>query len=405
MLDLNQEEKPIDVATVITRLQDIQELNSVGGVDYIMHLTDLAISSANSVHYITILKEKALLRRLIEVSEKIKQRSYQGQHDPIDVLNEAESLILKVSRDRKVSEFKNSKEVLDELIDRINQLKEKSGLTGVPSGFQYLDDITNGFQDSDLIIVAARPSVGKTAFALNIASNAAIRFEKSVALFSLEMPSIQLATRMLAAKSGVEINRIRTGRFLTNKDWTGIDQAKSQIETSKIYIDDSPTIKVNEIFAKCRKLKADKGLDLVVIDYLQLIAPTVSKGDNRQLEVSEISRSLKLMARELNIPVVALSQLSRNVEKNRERKPILSDLRESGAIEQDADIVMFLHYDKDSESNKAYEENPSKDALKEIELIIAKHRNGATGNLFFAFKPSINMFYLKDRTFNRKAED
>ena len=230
------------------------------------------------------MKEKALLRRLIEVSEKIKQRSYQGQHDPIDVLNEAESLILKVSRDRKVSEFKNSKEVLDELIDRINQLKEKSGLTGVPSGFQYLDDITNGFQDSDLIIVAARPSVGKTAFALNIASNAIIRFEKSVALFSLEMPSIQLATRMLAAKSGVEINRIRTGRFLTNKDWTGIDQAKSQIETAKIYIDDSPTIKVNEIFAKCRKLKADKGLDMVVIDYLQLIAPTVSKGDNRQLK-------------------------------------------------------------------------------------------------------------------------
>ena len=192
-------------------------------------------------------------------------------------------------------------------------------MTGVPSGFQYLDDITNGFQDSDLIIVAARPSVGKTAFALNIASNAAIRFEKSVALFSLEMPSIQLATRMLAAKSGVEINRIRTGRFLTNKDWTGIDQAKSQIETAKIYIDDSPTIKVNEIFAKCRKLKADKGLDMVVIDYLQLIAPTVSKGDNRQLEVSEISRSLKQMARELNIPVVLClnyQEMWKKIEKN-----------------------------------------------------------------------------------------
>lgn len=404
MVDLNQEDKPTDVATVVTRLQDIQELNSVGGIDYIMHLTDLAISSANAVHYITLLKEKALLRRLIEVSEKIKQRSFEGQHDPIDVLNEAESMILRVSRDRKVSEFKNSKEAFDELIDRINQLKEKSGLTGVPSGFSYLDGITNGFQESDLIIIAARPSVGKTAFALNVASNAATKANKTIALFSLEMPSIQLATRMLAANSKVEIHKIRNGRSLSNKDWRNIDQARSKLSDSNIFIDDSPTIKVNEIFAKCRKLQADHGLDLIIIDYLQLIAPSVSKGDNRQLEVSEISRSLKQMARELKVPVIALSQLSRNVEKNKERKPILSDLRESGAIEQDADIVMFLHYDRDSETNKLYEESENKDMEKEIELIIAKHRNGATGNLFYSFKPSINLFMAIDRNRNKIEE-
>ncbi len=392
MLDLNQERKPTDVATVITRLQDIQELNSIGGVDYIMHLTDLAISSANSVHYITMLKEKALLRRLIEVSEKIKKQSFERQHEPMDVLNEAESLILKVSRDRKVSEFKSSKEALNELIDRINQLKEKSGMTGVPSGFTYLDNITNGFQQSDLIIVAARPSVGKTAFALNVACNAATTYQKTVALFSLEMPSIQLATRMMAAESRVEIHKIRVGRDLSNEDWFKMDQARTALSKANVFIDDSPTIKVNEIFAKCRKLKDEQDLDLIIVDYLQLIAPSVSKGDNRQLEVSEISRSLKQMARELNVPVIALSQLSRNVEKQKERKPILSDLRESGAIEQDADIVIFLHYDKDSEANKGVEEMPTKDTLKEIELIIAKHRNGATGNFMLSFKPSINLF-------------
>ncbi len=400
MIDLNNERKPTDVATVITRLQDIQELNSVGGVDYIMHLTDLAISSANAVHYITMLKEKALLRKLIEVSEQIKKKSFESQHEPIDVLNEAESLILKVSRDRKVTEFKNSKEAFDELIDRINLLKEKSGMTGVPSGFEHLDNITNGFQESDLIIVAARPSVGKTAFALNVASNAAVKYNHSVALFSLEMPSIQLATRMMASESKVEIHKIRTARNLNNDDWFKMDQARTRLSNAKIYIDDSPTIKVNEIFAKCRKLQKDQGLDMIIVDYLQLIAPSVSKGDNRQLEVSEISRSLKQMARELKIPVVALSQLSRNVEKNKERKPMLSDLRESGAIEQDADIVIFLHYDKDSEANKGVEDMPSKDTVKEIELIIAKHRNGATGGFPLSFKPSINHFLTIKKIIN-----
>ena len=397
MLDLNQEDKPTDVATVITRLQDIQELNSVGGVDYIMHLTDLAISSANSVHYITLLKEKALLRRLIEVSEKIKKRSYEGQYEPLDVLNEAESLILKVSRDRKVSEFKNSKETFDELIERIHTLREKGGMTGVPSGYKYLDNITNGFQNGDLIIVAARPSVGKTAFALNIASNAAIRYQKNVAVFSLEMPAIHLAMRMLSAKSTVESEKIRTGRNLTNEDWAKIDQAKSQLEKAGIFIDDSPIIKVNDIFAKCRKLQADHGLDMIIVDYLQLIAPSVSKGDNRQLEVSEISRSLKQMARELNVPVVALSQLSRNVE-GRDRNPILSDLRESGAIEQDADVVMFLHRPKNKTED--VDESLPKDDLQDILLIIAKHRNGAIGELLLAFKSSINAFYTKETRYN-----
>ncbi|MGI6608020.1 MAG: replicative DNA helicase [Erysipelotrichaceae bacterium] len=401
MLDLNHEEKPVDVATVVTRLQDIQELNSVGGVDYIMHLTDLAISSANSRHYITNLKEKSLLRRLIEVSERIKQRSYQGQHDPIDVLNEAESLILSVSRDRKTTEFKNSKETFDELIERINELKDKSGLTGVASGFGFLDNITNGFQKGDLIIIAARPSVGKTAFALNIASETATKYDSTVALFSLEMPAIHLAMRMMAANSSVEISKLRKGRGIENDEWGRIDVAKNRLEKAKIFIDDSPTIKVNEIFAKCRKLKDNQKLDLIIIDYLQLIAPSVSKGDNRQLEVSEISRSLKQMARELEVPVIALSQLSRTVEKGKDRRrPILSDLRESGAIEQDADIVMFLHQAKEKENNKS----SSKEKEREIELIIAKHRNGPTGSLLFSFETPINRFYAKMRT-NIEEED
>ena len=402
MKDLNQENKPIDVATVITRLQDLQELNKVGGLDHIMHLTDLAISSANSVHYITTIKEKALLRRLIEVSEKIRQKSYEGQYDPLDVLNEAESMILKVSRDRKVTEFKNSKETFNELIKRIHLLREKGGMTGVPSGFTFLDNITNGFQDGDLIIIAARPSVGKTAFALNIASNTAIRYDRKVAVFSLEMPAIHLAMRMMAAKGNVEIRKLRTGKNLGNEDWGRIDEAKGQLEKAGIFIDDSPTIKVNDIFAKCRKLQSDHGLDLIIIDYLQLIAPSVSKTENRQLEVSEISRSLKQMARELKVPVIALSQLSRSIEMGRERKPMLSDLRESGAIEQDADLVMFLHRKIDKKKDE--DDSAAKNLVKEIELIIAKHRNGATGELLFSFGSPTNAFHTKETLETRDYE-
>ncbi len=392
--DLNSEGKPTDVTSVITRLTDLQILNQVGGADYILHLADVAISSANCEYYITSIKEKSLLRKLIEVSETIKMKSFEGQYDAFEVLNEAESLILKVSRERKTSEFKTSKETFEQLIENITYLQQHHEMTGVPSGFKYLDNITNGFQKSDLIILAARPSVGKTAFALNLASNAATRHNKNVAIFSLEMPAVQLASRMLAAKSTVDSNKLRTGKGITNDDWAKIDEARNMLQNSGLFIDDSSTIKVNDIFAKCRKLKEDQGLDMIIIDYLQLIQPSTSKGDNRQLEVSEISRQLKQMARELDVPVIALSQLSRSVEKNK-GEPMLSDLRESGAIEQDADIVMFLHRVK-KEEKEAEEEQAEANPLQEIKIIIAKHRNGAIGKLPLAFEGRINAFYTKE---------
>ena len=386
IVSLNEEKKPTDVASVITRLTDLQQLDNIGGVDYIMHLTDVAITSANSAYYITSIQEKALLRKLIEVSENIKKKSYEDQYNAADVLNEAESMILKVSRDRKTTEFKTSKDAFDEVIANIMKLQKTGGMTGVPSGYKYLDNNTNGFQNGDLIIVAARPSVGKTAFALNIASNAAVTYNKTIALFSLEMPVLHLTNRMLSAKSGVDSDKIRTGRYLLNSDWARIDEAKGKLEKAKLYMDDSSSIKVNDIFSKCRKLKETDGLDMVIVDYLQLIQPSTSKSDNRQQEVSEISRSLKQMARELDVPVIALSQLSRAVE-SKDRDPQLSDLRESGAIEQDADVVIFLHREK-----KATEEENEDDNQRVIKVIIAKHRNGSIGSIELAFDNATNAF-------------
>lgn len=396
---LQSENKPVDSTSLITRLADLQQLNSVGGADYISHLTDMAISATNSEYYIEIIKEKSLLRKLIEVTDRIKKKTFEGQYDALDVLNEAESEILKVSRERKTTDFKTSKETFNEAIKQINYLSQHKGMTGVPSGYEYLDKMTNGFQKGDLIILAARPSVGKTAFALNVASNAATRYDKTIALFSLEMPAIQLANRMLSAKSTVDSDKIRKGSGLSNDDWGKLDIAKNTLEKAKIYIDDSSVIKVNDIFAKCRKLQADEGLDMIIIDYLQLIAPsTSSRSDNRQNEVSEISRSLKSMARELNVPVIALSQLSRNVERDKSRGPQLSDLRESGAIEQDADIVMFLNRGKEAEENSEV-----RNSLNDIQVIIAKHRNGAIGNLVLAFDSKTNAFYTKEFNQNEEA--
>lgn len=390
VLALVQENKPVDVTSVTTRLTDLQQLANVGGAEYILHLTDVAITSANSDYYIQTIKEKALLRQLIEVSESIKTKSYEGQYDANDVLNEAQRLIDQVSRQRRTTPFKNSKETFDEVIKNLNYLSSNDDITGVLSGYKYLDNITNGFQKGDLIIIGARPAVGKTAFALNLCVNAAVRGGKSVALFSLEMPYTQLGNRMLSAKSSVDSNKIRTGRNLTNEDWAKIDEAKSKLEKAKIFIDDSSMIKVNDIVAKCRKLKADEGLDMIIIDYLQLITASTTRNDSRALEVGEISRGLKQMARELDVPVIALSQLSRNVESAK-REPQLSDLRESGSIEQDADIVMFLHRD----NNEKEDDNQDKQ-FEDLKVIIAKHRNGSVGYLWLAFDNVTNAFFTKE---------
>ncbi|MDO4378196.1 MAG: replicative DNA helicase [Erysipelotrichia bacterium] len=401
ILELRKENKPIDVNMVITRLTDLQQLDAVGGAEYILHLTDVAISGSNSEYYLSNIKEKSLLRKLIEVCENIRVKCYEGQYAPLDVLNEAESLVTKISRERKTGEFVNSKDAFAEVIQRINYLQTHQEITGVPSGYTYLDQVTNGFQNSDLIIIAARPSVGKTAFALNIAVNAATRADKTIAVFSLEMPVIQLAMRMLAAKASVESDKLRTGKYITNQDWAKIDEAIDKLGKANIYMDDSSSTKINDIFAKCRKLKQENGLDMIIIDYLQLVTPSVNRGDNRQQEVAEISRALKQLARELNVPVIALSQLNRSVERGERGKyPQLSDLRESGAIEQDADIVMFLHRDNEKNQN---EDGTRKD-IQDIKVIIAKHRNGGLANIDLAFDSKFNAFYTKQYSGDENEE-
>lgn len=395
ILALQNENKPIEVNSVITRLSDLQQLDSIGGAEYILHLSDVAISGSNSEYYLSILKEKALLRKMIEVCEKIRVKCYEGQYAPFDVLNEAETLITQISRERKTTELTKSQDAFNELINRINYLQENQQMTGVPSGFQYIDKITNGFQQGDLVIIAARPSVGKTAFALNLAVNASVRFSKKIAIFSLEMPVIHLAMRMLSATASVDSEKIRTGKYISNQDWAKIDEAVGKLKNAQLFMDDSSAIKINEIFAKCRKQQQETGLDMIIIDYLQLVTPSVSRGDNRQQEVSEISRSLKQLARELKVPVIALSQLSRSVEKGEKGKlPQLSDLRESGAIEQDADVVMFLH--RDNKDN--FNEDGSRKEDQTIKVIIAKHRNGSLANIDLAFESKYNAFYTKQNT-------
>ena len=390
IMTLQEEKKPIDSTTVMTRLTDLQQLNSVGGAEYFSHLTDVAISATNSEYYIDTIKEKALLRRLIEVAEKIKSKAYEEQYDPADVLAEAEGEILKISRERKTSDFTTSSAAFDAAIDALRERSRDTRRTGVESGYEALDRFTNGFQKGELTILAARPAVGKTALALNFAVNAALK-GKTVALFSLEMSVNQLANRMLACKSAVESDKIKTGQRLTNDDWAKIDSARDQLSRSNLYIDDSSFVKVNDIMAKCRKLQSENGLDLVIIDYLQLISSTNSRSDNRQQDIAEISRNLKILARELNIPVIALSQINREVEKAK-REPVLADLRESGAIEQDADIVMFIHKPTSEVSDEEKEELSD---VVDLKIIVAKQRNGATGSLWLAFDKKTNTFYNK----------
>lgn len=382
--------KPIDPTTLITRLSDTEELSLVGGADYIVSLCDSAISSANIVEYINIVQNKAYARRIILAAEEIVNEGFDGTLELDELIDSAEKRILDVTRKRKASNFKSSGMVVRDVINEIAALRgAKNHLTGIDTGYVDLDRITNGFQRGDLIILAARPSMGKTAFALNVALNSAERNDGAVAIFSLEMPAEQLMRRMLSAKSSIEGNKLRTGYFKNDEEFNRLNEAATEMAATKLFIDDSAVVKISDIFSKCRKLKNEHGLDLVLIDYLQLIAGSGKHSDNRQQEVSDISRSLKALARELNVPVIALSQLSRSVETRNDKRPMLSDLRESGAIEQDADIVMFLYrddyYEKDEEKKNADQ--------VETELDIQKHRNGAVGKIRLQFHKSVNAFY------------
>lgn len=384
MLDLSEKGEPVDLITVTAELANQQILEELGGVSYLSDLANSVPTAANIEYYAKIIEEKSILRRLIRTATTIATEGYSYEEELEDLLSEAERKILEVSQRKNSGAFQSIKDVLVEAYDSIEVLHNRKGdVTGIPTGFADLDRITAGFQRNDLIIVAARPSVGKTAFALNIAQNVATKTDENVAIFSLEMGAQQLVMRMLCAEGNIDAQRLRTGK-MTEDDWKKLTMAMGSLSNAGIYIDDTPGIKVNDIRAKCRRLKQEQGLGMILIDYLQLIQGSGGRSENRQQEVSEISRSLKALARELSVPVIALSQLSRGVESRQDKRPMMSDIRESGSIEQDADIVGFLYrddyYDKESENQNI------------IEIIIAKQRNGPVGTVELAFVKEYNKF-------------
>lgn len=385
---IHNEGKLVDATTLISKLSDFQVLQQVGGMDYIMQLSDISVAPASMKYYIEIVQDKASTRRLIETTQQIAEEGLEGQTSLEILMDKAEKEILNVTRARKTGDFKKSREVVKNVLDNIHKMSENHhAVTGVETQFRDLDRTTNGFQRGDLIILAARPSVGKTAFALNLALRVSqIQADEAVAIFSLEMPAEQLVSRMLSAQSMVPANNLRTG-YLTNEEWRSVDNAAERLSATKINIDDTSNIRVSEIFSKCRKLKAEQGLSLVVIDYIQLISGNGKNSDNRQQEVSDISRSLKALARELDVPVIALSQLSRSVEKREDKRPMLSDLRESGALEQDADLVILMYREE------YYKKEKSEEATEKTEINIAKHRNGATRLINLAFQRDISAFF------------
>ncbi|HEY4579368.1 MAG TPA: replicative DNA helicase [Savagea sp.] len=388
MLRLNDKGEPVDVVTLSEELGASNELENVGGMVYLSELATSVPTAANVTHYAKIVEEKALLRRLIKVATTIVEDGFSREDEVESVIAEAEKKMMEVSSRKNAGDFKPIADVLVDTYQNIEVLSSRKGeVTGVPTGFTDLDDITAGFQKNDLIIVAARPSVGKTAFALNVAQNVATKAGENVAIFSLEMGADQLVMRMLCAEGNINAQALRTGDLI-DEDWSKLAMAVGTLSNAGIYIDDSPGIRVNEIRSKCRRLKQEHGLGMIVIDYLQLIAGSGKPGENRQQEVSDISRSLKGLARELEVPVIALSQLSRGVEQRQDKRPMMSDLRESGSIEQDADIVSFLYREDYYEK-----ETTAKDV---IEIIIAKQRNGPTGTVTLAFVKEYNKFLNVD---------
>ncbi|WP_018923268.1 replicative DNA helicase [Salsuginibacillus kocurii] len=391
MMELSERGEPVDLVTVTSALQDRQWLEEVGGITYLTELANSVPTAANVGYYSQIVEEKSLLRRLIRAATSIASEGYESETEVEDVISDAERSILEVSQRRNSSAFIPIKDVLIETYDNIEFMQNRDNdITGISSGFSDLDRMTAGFQRSDLVIVAARPSMGKTAFALNIAQNIATKTDENVAIFSLEMGASQLVQRMLCAEGNIDAQKMRTGA-LEEEDWEKLTMAMGSLSRAGIYIDDSPGVKVSEIRAKCRRLKQESGLGMVLIDYLQLIQGSGTRsGESRQQEVSEISRALKGLARELDVPVIALSQLSRGVESRQDKRPMMSDLRESGSIEQDADIVSFLYredyYDQESENQNT------------IEIIIAKQRNGPVGAVELAFIKEYNKFVNIDHS-------
>lgn len=386
--NLFDKEEPVDLITLTEELKKRGTLEAIGGIPYINSLSEGVPITANVKYYADIVEEKSTLRKLIKSSEEIINMSFASDTEVPQVLELAEKNIYDISQNRYQEGFAPIRSVLSETFDKIEELYEnKKPITGLTSGFLDLDRKLSGFHKSDLILVAARPAMGKSAFALNLAQNAAIKASASVAIFSLEMSKEQLMLRMLASESMVDLNKIQNGH-LDEKEWGKIANAMLPLSQAKIYFDDTAGISITEMRSKCRRLKMESGLDLVLIDYLQLMEGD-GRPENRQQEISSISRNLKVMAKELNCPVIALSQLSRAAELRADHRPILSDLRESGAIEQDADLVMFLYRDEyyfpDSEKKNV------------AEVIISKHRHGETGTIELLWAGEFQKFLDYDR--------
>lgn len=385
VVELFSQTEPIDLVTITNKLREKGELEEIGGATYLAKLMNSVPAAVNPPHYAKIIRDKSSLRKLISKSNEISRRCFEDGGDVDRVIDFAEGSIFEISENKAKQAFHPLSQIIETNIDALEERQGNRALvTGVTTGYARMDQLLSGFQPSDLLILAARPAMGKTALALNLARNAAIEANVAVAVFSLEMSKEQLSMRMLCSEARVDSSRIRSG-FLSSDDWAKLTQAAGALTDAPVFIDDSPDISATSIRTKCRRLKMDKDLGLVIVDYLQLMRGSIST-ERRDLEISEISRSLKLLAKELSIPVIALSQLNRKLEERSDKRPQLSDLRESGALEQDADVVMFIY--RDEVYNKD-ENNPNRGTA---EVILAKQRNGPTGTVPLAFLGSYTRF-------------
>lgn len=391
ILSLYSKNEPIDIITVKAELIETGSFERVGGLEYLASLPERVPTTANVDKYIKIVDEKAMLRNLISSANELVALGYDETEDVDRIMDMAEKKIFDLAQKKNTKGYSALKDVLVETFAKLEELYNQKGqLSGTPTGFSDYDLKTSGLHDSDLIIVAARPAMGKSAFAINIATNVAVQAKKGVAIFNLEMSKDQVGNRILCCEALVDSNKVRTGQ-LEDDDWVKLASTLTRLSEAPIYIDDTAGISIMEIRAKCRKLKIEKDIGLIVIDYLQLIQGSGKKNASREQEISEISRSLKILAKELQVPVIALSQLSRSVEKRDDKRPMLSDLRESGAIEQDADQVIFLYRDD------YYNEDSEKKNVAEV--ILAKHRGGSTGTIDLAWLPSYTKFANLEKRF------
>ena len=397
MVVLEKEGKPADIVQVQDKLKQMGAPEEIAGVDFLREILGTVPTSANIKHYAKIVKDKSTARKLIRAAQKIENDCYEGKLELDDLLFQSEKGVTSITQSNGGDEFTPVSEVVIEALDRMAKAANAGGqITGIPTGFKHLDYKTAGLQNSDFILVAARPSMGKTAFVLNIAQHVAVKNHTTTAIFSLEMSKLQLFNRLISMESKVDSKNIRTGN-LSPAEWSSVADGASRIGNSSLIIDDTPGISVGALRSKCRKFKRDYNLGLIIIDYIQLMSGGGNSNISRQQEVADISRALKGIARELNVPVIALSQLSRQVESRDNKRPMLSDLRESGAIEQDADVVMFIYrdeyYNKDKAENKGI-----------AEIIIAKQRNGPTGTVDLAWIADLTKFADLEKQFVHEEE-